>query len=281
LTTYLTFVSTTIAFFIFLNESISSEIKKKISRWLRNIKPDRVNEGWPHHFISIFDTIFTNRHFSIKCFFRSCIASLIAIFILTLVWCLLRNTQIRDFINDTEFFNRALLLIPGIVLINLLADYVSLLETRYLIKLLGNKYSTVKLWIIIAVDTVLTFVILMAFTIPYFNFIYFRHLAPDVTSSTTIDYLFSEDVIKTTLNFDVLETGWFSMSPLFYSTFFTSVWLWIYIAAGSLVKIGYRLRQKLSLTLTIFDIEKKPLYYIGFVAIFLQTLIYIISFVFW
>lgn len=275
MTTFLTFITATIAFFGFLNNSIKPEVRNRISRWLQNLKQTKHNDNWPKQFIEVFDTVFTKKHFSFLCFFRSCLMSIIWILVLTLVWYLIHPQQIKDFINDKEFEQRVLLLLPGVILVNLLADYISLLETRYMLKYLSKGYTKKRLLFTLLLDLVLTAIILIVITVPYFYFIYFKYFAPEIAPQGTIEYLFDRKSLAAAFSFDVLKEGWFSMSPLFYSILFTSAWLWIYVIAGFMIKIYYKFVKKFSITLNLFNIKEKPLLYIGFVAVLLESFIYL------
>lgn len=83
------FVVTWVVFRMFkeAGDTVNSNTKESASHWLRNIsvKPDDLN--WPSHFASLFDRVFTKKHWSTKCFFRSFLASLVsAVFLIFLVY---------------------------------------------------------------------------------------------------------------------------------------------------------------------------------------------------
>lgn len=273
---YLTFIAITLAFFLFLNEAVHPKTKRDISLWLRNLNLS-TKDNWPSQFNAVFDTIFTKSHLSWTCFFRSCVASLISVILLTFIWYLLRNTEFNDFLNNPEAFKRSLLLIPGIILVNFIADYISLLETRYMIKYLGDNYSIRRLWFVLIADLILTYIILMGITLFYFKFIYFEYFVTEWKPVEGIfNYLYNKKNVISSLKMGVIKTGWFSMGVLFYSAFFTSIWLWMYAIAGYLIKFINFVKKKFAASSTIFDIHKKPLLFIGFYAAIFQTIIYFI-----
>jgi hypothetical protein len=49
--------------------------KASITAWLERLDTRSVAQQWPNHFGYLFDKVFGNKHLSISCFFRSCIAS--------------------------------------------------------------------------------------------------------------------------------------------------------------------------------------------------------------
>ena len=71
----------------------SSELKSHVSRWLRTADPAAAVAGWLPTFVLIFDQVFGQRHFSWRCFGRSCVASLGAVTIVTLYWVASRPGQ--------------------------------------------------------------------------------------------------------------------------------------------------------------------------------------------
>jgi len=63
---------------------------------------------------------------------------------------------------------------------------------------------------------------------------------------------------------------------LFYSTFFTSIWVWLYPISGLLVKLIERSNVGIICLKKILNIEKKHLRSIAIVSIGINTLIFII-----
>ncbi len=55
-------------------ETLRPETKTAISNWLSNLNPEGKLANWAVAFASVFDGIFGKKHFSWRCFSRSCIA---------------------------------------------------------------------------------------------------------------------------------------------------------------------------------------------------------------
>ncbi len=62
----------------------------------------------------------------------------------------------------------------------------------------------------------------------------------------------------------------------FYSTFFTSVWLWLYVISGLIVKVGIFSGILIGRMRGIFDIDNKPLRSMGLVCILFVSIIFLI-----
>ena len=58
----------------------------------------------------------------------------------------------------------------------------------------------------------------------------------------------------------------------FYTTFFTSIWVWIYALSGFTVKLA----AKLNWLKGILDIDKKPLRSMAMVSILIVTIIFVV-----
>ncbi|WP_171182137.1 hypothetical protein, partial [Ruegeria sp. HKCCD8929] len=101
--------------------------KEDLALWLMGAQTE---EGWSRSFISLFDAVFGSNHFSIRCFVRSTIATLIAVIV---IWLLMGSVDVIGVRMQSELALGSVLVIG--LMINVIADYVSLLETRWL---LGN-----------------------------------------------------------------------------------------------------------------------------------------------
>jgi len=56
------------------------DLKLKVKRWLQQDHDvDGQTTAWPQLFIGIFDAVFGEKHLSEKCFWRSCLASTLAV----------------------------------------------------------------------------------------------------------------------------------------------------------------------------------------------------------
>ena len=87
---YILALSGTCGFIWFLfskaEDTLNDETKKSISDWLKNLDPIEPATNWPEQFAAVFDRIFGQKHLSWRCFSRSCIASIISVIIMIIVW---------------------------------------------------------------------------------------------------------------------------------------------------------------------------------------------------
>jgi len=235
---------------------IIEKSKTAISNWLKNLDFTSELPNVPALFAETFDSIFTKKHFSDECILRSCVASLISVLMLFLISTMLFN--LRDFFLELDVFWGAIGFISASFFFNFIPDYLSLLETRTLIKLARKTHSATIIIILLLVDLLLTFII---FTINYFII--------STISDKPFDPIIFSDILRA-IQFDHY------LSIFLYSTFFTSVWLWLYAISGFIIKLISSTRKGLRFFQRHLDIDNKPLRSMAFVLITLITLTYFI-----
>jgi hypothetical protein len=73
------------------------------------------------------------------------------------------------------------------------------------------------------------------------------------------------------------DEGQLSWGIFFYSTYFTSVWVWLYVLSGFVVILGRYLGLGFGFLKRIFDIDNKPIRSLGYVSILLVTVVYLVA----
>lgn len=278
---------TTGAWYLFerAEKTASNEGKAIASRWLKNLAPESAVQSWPATFASTFDRIFGDRHVSWKCFRRSCMASTVAAFIMALVINAVNRNFVKDIVKDIldEMSKSLLRAVPGVeasiswnlgfvglfviiaflllsVILNWLPDYLSLLESRYVITWMSNADSFVKLAVLLLVDLVATAVIWSVCLVPLL-----------LVFDSPLSVL--HDVLRGGVFFWKGEEAVYRVFGIwFYSTFFTSVWVWLYALAGFAVKLGEVLGLWVGRFKRIMDIHEKPFSSMGYAAMVIVTL---------
>ena len=256
----------------------SPDAKNAITRWLKNVKLEGTPTTWPSTFADVFDSIFGKKHFSWRCFWRSCVASLIAVIVVASIWAVLRPDDVAGFFDELRSgsFGHFLLWFYGafFVFLNLFPDYVSLLESRYIIRRMSTaQHSTGRILSLLALDFVLT--VSIFFATP-FLFFFVNSYASGDTAADALE-------VYTGFIAEILEYGVFLKSPydslsfgiFFYTTFFTSVWVWLYAISGLVVKLAGYLGIGFSRLKWFLDIENKPLHSLGVISMLLVTMIYL------
>jgi hypothetical protein len=263
-------------------EAVASENDKiQVWIWLANPRTAANVERWPETFARMFDRVFGTKHLSWICFYRSSIASLTSLLIACLCFWSLRPALFHPMIS--LFKSHWLVWACIIVAANVLPDYISLLESRYVLsKMRRGQASSDKIrWAAIVIGLLLADLVITLFLAALasqlasrlWELAYSWILIPQAQKRGSIYAALAR--LQYAVNSAVLTPllggrSWFWIYP----ALFTSIWLWLYASAGFLliaarrVDVGFRWFNR------HFDIEHKPLSAIGFVAGALVALVY-------
>lgn len=195
---------------VFAGGHLSDEAKGHLTRWLKG----EYQSSWAEQFCEIFDGIFGKHHLSFSCFLRSAVASILAVFA---IWALLDPVLGVLTVRATATFDVWHVLLLG-ALINVIPDYISLYQTRWVLARFRHVRSFWGQAILLLFDFVVTGAI-----------IYLGIAA----------YLWATGQAQISL---VEMVALFSVySIFFYSTFLTSIWAWAFALSAGFVEIFHRL----------------------------------------
>lgn len=195
--------------------------RQALSSWLSG----QNNDGWPHFFCQLFDETFGEKYWSRKCIFRSTLASVLSVLVM---WIMFEGFDLRERASPDPVSIFSVLLVA--LLVNALADYVSLIETRTILQHIHRVQSIYGQLFVLMADAIITGVIIL-FALWVF-----------VKTPWHDGGEFSIELIL----------GAFStLSIFFFSTFITSIWTWLYILSTWSIRL-FRRQIKDS------DFENKP-----------------------
>lgn len=252
------------------DKAIKDETRKSISRWLTETNPNEENSKWPGQFIKIFDSVFGEKHLSWRCFLRSSVASYIAIFILSLVHLSIRGIGELFSLNGEFDSFWILSLFSFGAMLNLLPDYVSLLETRYILGWISCSKSFLKTFSLLCLDLSISSLLFIGGLV-LLIYIFFL-VDPTFTRSIHHELASGLTDLKSGLSFEHY------LGILFYSTFFTSVWIWLYVLSGLTIKIYHKAGRGFKWLNRFLDFKNKPLPALGFMSNLIILFLYLIGF---
>jgi hypothetical protein len=249
--------------FASVEDKLTGDTKLEIGLWLLDIDTTKRAQNWPVTFAALFDRVFGSKHLSWRCFIRSALLSA-ALFLISWLWIFWPTSH--DLSVSANVMFAAYMSAFGIAA-SIIPDYVSLLETRFVIHLMS---LTNRAWLwtmLLMVDFVLTTIIAAVAVFYVVTFAYSLGLRRG-DLHTAIDLWRTTDASLWIVFADK------SLSPFFYIAYATSVWAWLYAAAGFLVKLASRFDVTLRWVTHKFDIEHKPLQTIGLMAGLLCAVVY-------
>lgn len=246
--------------------AFSSEFRNKLSDQIIRLRRIVPGETWPTIFADLFDHVFGKRHATWKCFLRSSIASIISVGVMTLIWAQVRPEILREFLTNFRFEQGAVFAMVFIGY-NLIPDYFSLLETRYVIRWMGQTQSGFKILAILAFDVLATTLIFLAGIV-------LLVLVVSIFLSVLQEarpYWKVVDKGLSIMFFELVTHGMVfassgkepSVGIFFYTTFFTSVWVWLFALAWGAMRLATRFEPGIRFLIWALPIQDYPIRSIG------------------
>jgi hypothetical protein len=249
-------------------KALGEESRLKVVHWLGEVRFQASLESIPDQFAVLFDRVFGERHFSVKCFARSSVASTVVVMAMAIVvlgW------------TGTPYYVPTLFQAWLIIALNVIPDFVSLLETRWALRWMD---STGRVVVVLLLDVVVTAAI-SAFAFLALNFgiaviqgspvIDALPLGRALTMVWTQPTTFVWAASGQTLDTIGPEIG---PAVYFWSAFFTSIWLWLYAASVLLSRLLLRMNKGVGFLLKVSDVEKQPFRSMGFVSVIITSVIF-------
>ena len=263
---YLTYIASscaivTLIFSLFaLAERVAQEDARiKASLWLLYLELGKGFSQGAMRFAMLFDTIYGKKHFSFRCIFLSCLTSTIAVMSLSVILYLF-FPELFSMIDYSNALAKLSVVIAASFFSNLIPDYLSLLESRLIILRFGILPSIQRIILMLIVDIVLTTLIFMVY---FFSLIQIFSLIRG-RSMSVLDALISLYSLPLFRNY-VGDLG--PLGIYFWSTFFTSFWIWIYLLGIGVIRFsrilgfGWKFLRD-----SFLNIEDKPYESMGFVT---------------
>ena len=262
-------VATTGLWFIFdkAEVAVAAPVRKKIAAGLVSSDVGAALAGIPEQFTALFDRAFGDKHWSRRRFFRSSVVSVLASVAVLLIglafgfrpsiWASYFDPEVRAGLGgwlQLEVAEAVLMYLLVAIVLNVLPDYLSLLESRWAIGLLSPSQSRTT-WLAIGCFD------LIATTAISFGFIWFVVVIFNGNPLGEIEPL-------TVVRFENMY------SPYFYTAFFTSVWLWLYAASVLVSRVLLRMNSGVGFLLRVTDVEKQPFRSMGFVSVILVSCLF-------
>ncbi len=265
------------AVFVKFDGLLQDDTKLAIAVWLVG-DPKTEAPPWPDTFIRLFDRAFGEKHLSWKCFWRSSIASFLAMCgLLALGYAV--NPAVRavlDLDAEMEPVIVAAIIIGAISvggILNLFPDYLSLLQTRFVLRCMSRHPGTLRRVAWLLIDLFLTFVI-VTIALGILGLVY---VAIGVIQGPIwlMWLVMITDLIPTGLAMIFGgQTPGAMMGVYIYSTLVTSVWIWLYLLSGLIVKAAYRVHRLRAFIDKHLDVTQQPLSVMGGALVVLLTVTY-------
>lgn len=265
------------------DDAFTPDFKRRVGRWLARVDPQQITTSWPSTWARLFDAVFGQRHFSLRCLIRSCVASLAAVVLLSVILFGLIGTTdafaLRGLVRSNLYVTTWMLV--TVIFANVLGDYVSLLETRTVIGwmerssalritglLLLDVGATAAIW---SVGYILAYVTIVWML----NFFEGGSLALSPYISHALENLLL--VLRSVIPLDVERNERVAAQVvLFWSTFLTSLWAWLYATSVVLVRVTHSSRVWMTFgsLVRVLNVQERPFHALGFMAAAIAAFVY-------
>lgn len=236
--------------------ALKEKTRRDIAEWLRQGEKTAESltakaQNWPTTFAKIFDQVFGEKHLTWRCFGRSCLVSLFGVALMFVLWGFVHPDQFVDYFRSNP--HPIVEFILPFVIVSVVPDYISLLKSRLLIRIMGNATALVVAFLILLDFAVALSIAIGGYLLYDYAFISAQHRIDDLRILHVVPTLKSRH-------------GMAPLSAILYPAFFTTVWVTLYGLSGLLLKFTKRIGGWLSWFNKCFDIENKPLQSIGLIA---------------
>jgi hypothetical protein len=247
---------------------LGEDAQLRLSRWLTNVPGDEQIDAWAGVFPNLIDRVFGPKALSWKFFFRSCVASVIAVTALFILGFLVLGE--RGLLKDIADLGASLVRLIGLtfflaLLDNCIPDYLSVIISRFIVRLMAKRPDVERVALYLLLDTALTLLLALAWNIA----VYVGYMC--ASAPTTTANLFRSGH---GLSF-VLSQSWVTLTGIAYypimwvyvgASLFTSVWVWLYILASVSIRILHKVRFVWVKVVPFLNLDKKPMQSIGRLA---------------
>ena len=266
-----------IFFLLRADGEVHHELRNRFAAFLLAAPEERASTGFISWFLDIFNLSFEERILTWKFFLRSAVASLLSLITVLIVYAIV----IVEKLPDPSVLP---ILMGGIlafaIICNLFPDWISLIESKLIIQSMKNQKFINVVGLLIC-DLVLTTAIILVSVAVFYFVVSWGSDALGVYpfgrgSGVDLDF---DDILP--LYLDGLTFGSSRLSEhslnglvgvYIYTTYFTSVWVWLYSIAVSLMRIGGIMRP----VRKILPVDKRPFRSVGLVMVIPTVLVSLI-----
>lgn len=284
-------VAFVVGLFLFGDRLLARDRRRELGGWLIDELPaDARVDALPKGFIDWFDQLFRTREvrlgglrLHLPRFWRSALASFLALVAAFVVWLANKGGFSEPPSSGTNVTLLLVLYGGATVVTNIIPDYLSLVESRFVLGRMSRTRSLLGKLAWLAVDALATCTIVFAFL--WGSGWLLLGLVPDEAAYAvgcidreTLDFGRMLDITVAGLTFSTPPgTLNYDVSGIYmFSSFFTSFWVWLYLGSSLLVRVAQLvpgLREFLRRACRVHDYPLRVLAVVsGFVALSLFAL---------
>ena len=263
---------------------VKKEHKQRISLWLNGVSPGDPSIAWPAAFVHMFDQVFGSKMLSLRFAGTSAGISLVVACMLLLAWGVSHPEQISTLFGQ-HYYRASFLVLLTLIVANVVPDYLSNCQSRYIMGRLASSNKTVRAYISwLTLDLVVTVVVAMSITVPLmvlghevarasmpygFKLIEQDDLGSMVRTMLSLEATWLEvrhALVMGTQTSGVLTNIAPPYGVYFYTTFLTSSWVLLYAISGLAARFVMAAFGVRKWVFGWLDTDKRPVASLGAVS---------------
>ena len=258
--------------------ALSESSRAQVTEWLTLTRFREGVSAIPEQFANLFDRVFGEQHLSWRCFLRSTLASAVMVSVLLTLeatgpWTQGVTQVMTAYAEGSEPFVIALSLpglVAGAVLLNVVPDYLSLLQTRYAIKWAQRSHRLLAVLVIDFLATLVVSFVFISVVATGALIAVLVEIGPPLTQERFIEPFVGESAL-----FQGSRTLLASYVRIYFlSAFFTSVWLWLHMLTWAISRTLVRMSGGVGFLLRVTDVERQPFRSMGFVSVIITSALF-------
>jgi len=258
-----------------MEETLTPSARTATAKWLRSVPPQAADPPWPARFVDVFDTWFGRRFGSGRFFCVSAVVTLISGWLISIAYMMFHPHIFgRGGMQDLYTCVRMLILIP---VLNILIDYTSVVESRIAMGWMARCTSAIGRVAILVVDLLLTACIHVFYTaIAIVTICCLRHAGLSWVQNDNLSWMCEPKLAVSETVSVYLDVLAFnpnthpSFSVSFYTTFLTSIWVWLYFGSGVIVRGFFVCRKLLGKPIEVASkfqiVDESPMKLLGLIS---------------
>jgi hypothetical protein len=266
----------------------STQFTSEMANFIKNTNPERTLSRLAQLLASAMDAVFGSKHFSWRCFRRSCVASAVWTTCLFLLWAAIRPEEIVLMDAQSPVATNRVAQYAGdltfLIIFSLIPDYFALLKTRWLVNRARTVRSRSVMVALLVVDVLGAVAIFIVACLTFARFIrLFMNTPPIPNPWTLTQVVWTTFVHAVTLKFTTNLTSqsgypvYIMFGPSLYSTLFASIWAWLYISSSFVSRAGIKAHDIWTGILPRMNVGGEPFRALATISILIATCIYVLG----
>lgn len=216
-----------------------ASFRTRVAKFLMGESVNKESHDLTFIFAALFSKIFGHKVWHWRFFLASIITSITSLMVMTVVWFILNDIELKDLME------KLITILLLWTLLNFIQDYLSLVETRFIIEKMQNKsVASVMFWLLF--DLVFTSIIIVG---SIYALLFVFSLVPLLKNLEPLDIIISSTYAALSMESNTLKG---MIGIVIYTTYATSVWIWLYIMSVIIMRIPF-VMSKLRFVLRVDD----------------------------